>query len=153
MPPWQLQLGACATEAARGLPKFQCERTSRIRPDRPDAIFGLGRGLGLFGRLGDLPFPAQMMAFDFETYLPEDCLTKVDRMSMAHSIESRVPLLDHQVVEFAASLPVSMKIEAGRRKHLLKQLAFECGTHQVNGSHPTGAQSAQSAARTERAIR
>ena len=77
-----------------------------------------------FGRLGDLPFPAQMMAFDFETYLPEDCLTKVDRMSMAHSIESRVPLLDHQVVEFAASLPVSMKIESGRRKHLLKQLAF-----------------------------
>jgi asparagine synthase (glutamine-hydrolysing) len=77
-----------------------------------------------FGRLSGLPLTAQMMAFDFETYLPEDCLTKVDRMSMAHSIESRVPLLDHLVVEFAASLPVSMKIQAGRRKHLLKQLAF-----------------------------
>ena len=77
-----------------------------------------------FARLGGLPFASQMMAFDFETYLPEDCLTKVDRMSMAHSIESRVPLLDHLVVEFAASLPVSMKIQGDRRKHLLKQLAY-----------------------------
>src|SRR3954467_10282709 len=77
-----------------------------------------------FERLASLPFAAQMMAFDFETYLPEDCLTKVDRMSMAHSIESRVPLLDHLVVEFAASLPVEMKIHGTRRKHLLKELAF-----------------------------
>ena len=77
-----------------------------------------------FARLGELPLAAQMMAFDFETYLPEDCLTKVDRMSMAHSIESRVPLLDHVVVEFAASLPATMKIARTRRKHLLKQLAF-----------------------------
>jgi asparagine synthase (glutamine-hydrolysing) len=78
-----------------------------------------------FDRLRGLPFPAQMMAFDFETYLPEDCLTKVDRMSMAHSIESRVPLLDHLVVEFAAGLPASLKIQGDRRKHLLKQLAFK----------------------------
>jgi asparagine synthase (glutamine-hydrolysing) len=77
-----------------------------------------------FARFDDLPLAAQMMSFDFETYLPEDCLTKVDRMSMAHSIESRVPLLDHQVIEFAASLPPSLKIQGGRRKHLLKELAF-----------------------------
>ena len=77
-----------------------------------------------FERVNDLPFASQMMAFDFETYLPDDCLTKVDRMSMAHSIESRVPLLDHLVVEFAASLPPAMKIQGARRKHLLKQLAF-----------------------------
>ena len=53
---------------------------------------------------------AQMMHFDFETYLPEDVLTKVDRMSMAHSIESRVPLLDNEVVDFAARCRRRFKI-------------------------------------------
>jgi asparagine synthase (glutamine-hydrolysing) len=77
-----------------------------------------------FARLAHLPFSAQMMAFDFETYLPGDCLTKVDRMSSAHGLESRVPLLDHVVAEFAASLPVPLKIQGERRKHLLKQLAY-----------------------------
>jgi len=77
-----------------------------------------------FERFSRLPVKAQMMSFDFETYLPEDCLVKVDRMSMAHSIESRVPLLDHLVVEFAASLPASLKMPGGRLKHLLKTLAF-----------------------------
>ena len=51
-----------------------------------------------------------MMRFDFETYLPDDVLTKVDRMSMAHSIESRVPLLDNRVIDFAATLPAHFKI-------------------------------------------
>ncbi|HMF28759.1 MAG TPA: asparagine synthase C-terminal domain-containing protein, partial [Candidatus Cybelea sp.] len=58
-----------------------------------------------------------------ETYLPEDVLTKVDRMSMAHSIESRVPLLDNEVIEFAAALPAAVKIKNGRRKHVLKEVA------------------------------
>ena len=77
-----------------------------------------------FARFAHLPLQAQLMSFDFETYLPEDCLVKVDRMSMAHSIESRVPLLDHFVIEFAAALPASMKMPGGRLKHLLKELAF-----------------------------
>lgn len=76
-----------------------------------------------FARLTALPWHAQMMHFDFETYLPEDILTKVDRMSMAHSLESRVPLLDNEVVEFAAQLPASLKIRGGRRKHILKEAA------------------------------
>jgi len=75
-------------------------------------------------RVGDLPLAAQTMALDFETYLPEDCLTKMDRMSMAHSIESRVPLLDHHVVELAASFPPHLKIQGGTLKHLLRQMAF-----------------------------
>jgi asparagine synthase (glutamine-hydrolysing) len=76
-----------------------------------------------FGRFTSLPWDAQMMRFDFETYLPEDILVKVDRMSMAHSIESRVPLLDNEVVEFAARLPAAVKIRNGRRKHILKEAA------------------------------
>jgi asparagine synthase (glutamine-hydrolysing) len=76
-----------------------------------------------FERFSELPWPSQMMRFDAETYLPEDVLTKVDRMSMAHSIESRVPLLDNQVIEFASTLPASLKIKNGRRKHVLKEVA------------------------------
>ena len=76
-----------------------------------------------FDDLGDLPFGSQMMKFDFRTYLPEDVLVKVDRMSMAHSIESRVPLLDNHVIDFAASLPLRTKIHNGVRKVLLKQVA------------------------------
>jgi asparagine synthase (glutamine-hydrolysing) len=76
-----------------------------------------------FARFGRLPWPGQMMNFDFETYLPEDILTKVDRMSMAHSIESRVPLLDNDVVDFAARLPAALKIRNGRKKHILKEAA------------------------------
>jgi asparagine synthase (glutamine-hydrolysing) len=64
-----------------------------------------------------------MMRFDADTYLPEDVLTKVDRMSMAHSIESRVPLLDNEVVGFASALPAALKIKDGRRKHILKEVA------------------------------
>jgi asparagine synthase (glutamine-hydrolysing) len=73
-----------------------------------------------FDRFEALPHDSRMMRFDFETYLPEDVLTKVDRMSMAHSIESRVPLLDNHVIDFAASLPARFKIRDGRRKHVLK---------------------------------
>jgi asparagine synthase (glutamine-hydrolysing) len=76
-----------------------------------------------FRRFRALPWDGQMMHFDFETYLPEDILVKVDRMSMAHSIESRVPLLDNEVVEYAARLPAAVKIRNGRRKHILKEAA------------------------------
>ncbi len=76
-----------------------------------------------FERYGALPWASQMMRFDLDTYLPDDVLTKVDRMSMAHSIESRVPLLDNEVIEFANALPATMKIRNGRRKHLLKEVA------------------------------
>jgi asparagine synthase (glutamine-hydrolysing) len=74
-----------------------------------------------FDRFAALPHESRMMRFDFETYLPEDVLTKVDRMSMAHSIESRVPLLDNSVIDFAATLPARFKIHDGRRKHVLKE--------------------------------
>ena len=74
-----------------------------------------------FARFASLPMQSRMMRFDFETYLPEDVLTKVDRMSMAHSIESRVPLLDNEVIDFAATLPARFKIKGRTRKHVLKE--------------------------------
>jgi len=93
---------------------------ARRRMREPDAEHRLARH---FERYSHLPWPSQMMRFDTDTYLPEDVLTKVDRMSMAHSIESRVPLLDNEVVAFASTLPASLKIRAGRRKHILKEVA------------------------------
>jgi asparagine synthase (glutamine-hydrolysing) len=53
------------------------------------------------------------------SYLPEQLLVKVDRASMAHSLEARSPFLDHKVMEFAARLPSDFKIKNGRKKHLL----------------------------------
>jgi asparagine synthase (glutamine-hydrolysing) len=76
-----------------------------------------------FARFAHLPWASQMMRFDAETYLPDDVLTKVDRMSMAHSLESRVPLLDNEVIAFASTLPAAFKIRNGRRKHVLKEVA------------------------------
>lgn len=58
---------------------------------------------------------------DIKSYLPLDILTKVDRMSMAHSIEAREPLLDHKLVEFAATIPSELKLRHGVTKHIFKQ--------------------------------
>jgi asparagine synthase (glutamine-hydrolysing) len=102
------------------------EKPALLSPDIRRLLNGSDPELeaaGRFERFGDLPWASQMMRFDAETYLPEDVLTKVDRMSMAHSIESRVPLLDNSVVDFAWSLPSSLKIRSGRRKHVLKEVA------------------------------
>ena len=62
------------------------------------------------------------MYLDLKTYLVDDVLTKVDRMSMAVSLEVRVPLLDHRLLEFAATVPSSLKLKAGTSKYLLRRL-------------------------------
>lgn len=70
---------------------------------------------------------SRLLYLDTKTYLNADILTKVDRMSMAASLEVRAPMLDHQFVEWAVSLPVDWKYRAGTRKHILKKLAERLG--------------------------
>ncbi len=66
---------------------------------------------------------SRMMFTDIRTYMAEDILTKVDRMSMAHALEVRSPLLDYRIVEFACRLPLSLKIRRMVTKFILKQAA------------------------------
>ncbi|MGH7492057.1 MAG: asparagine synthase (glutamine-hydrolyzing), partial [bacterium] len=58
---------------------------------------------------------------DIKTYLVDDILTKVDRTSMAHALEVRVPILDHEVMEYAARIPAAFKLRSGEGKHILKR--------------------------------
>jgi asparagine synthase (glutamine-hydrolysing) len=65
----------------------------------------------------------RVLCLDFKTYLPDQLLTKMDVSTMAHSVEGRSPLLDKQLIEFAATIPTSLRLRGYTTKYLLKKLA------------------------------
>lgn len=94
-----------AAEVVRGI-----EPTSVLHGNSPDMV--------------GLDAMQKMMLLDTLSYLPDDILVKVDRAAMGVSLETRVPFLDHRVVEFASRLPQSMKYRDGRGKWILRQVLY-----------------------------
>ena len=77
---------------------------------------------GLWDRFPDGPM--HMMLLDLLRYLPDDILVKVDRAAMASSLETRVPFLDHSLIEYLFRLPFGMKYRGGSTKHLLREVLY-----------------------------
>lgn len=82
---------------------------------------------GYFDRSPDGDPISEMLYVDTKTYLPGDILTKVDRMSMATSLEVRVPILDHPFVEWVTGLSSKWKMPGGRQKYIFRKLAERLG--------------------------
>jgi asparagine synthase (glutamine-hydrolysing) len=111
--------------------------------DAKEALYAGGKNgfespLALYRRTYDTCSAADPLAklqhVDLAIYLPDDILVKADRMSMANSLELRVPFLDHRVVQFAATLPTSLKLRGFTKKYILKRLmAPRLPTSSVHG--------------------
>lgn len=97
----------------------EAEKTELVQTPIPSSLSSLLMGLRTSAP-GDGVAP--YLEFDQSYYLPDDILVKSDRMSMAHAVEVRPPFLDHRIIEFAATLPTSMKIRGTQQKYLLKEL-------------------------------
>jgi len=93
------------------------EKAALVNVPLPGALAGMLRDLSPEGDGVNA-----YLRFDQRWYLPDDILAKVDRMSMAHSIEVRPPFLDHRIVEFAASLPGHLKVRGKAQKIVLREL-------------------------------
>ncbi len=95
---------------------YRSDQLTARSGDHAAALFGEH-----FARAGRFDPLAQQQYVDIKTYLADNILTKVDRMSMAVSLEARVPLLDYHIVEFALNLPPRMKLNGSRTKAILRK--------------------------------
>jgi asparagine synthase (glutamine-hydrolysing) len=93
------------------------EKRSLLQPMLPPALDSVLRELAAAG-----DHLQAYLWFDQKYFLPDNILTKVDHASMAHAVEVRPPFLDHRIVEFASSLPASLKIQGSRQKVILRNL-------------------------------
>ena len=113
--------------ASRSIRHLHFQLLSRWTNPEAIVINGVEPTLKLFDE--DLLFPAEdlksMMVRDMKSYLPDDILVKVDRACMAVSLEGRSPYLDHNIVEFALSLPLSFKLRNGEAKWILRQVLYK----------------------------
>ncbi len=98
----------------------ESQKHSLVRPQLPASLDTILEDFSNLSPSGDSP--EEFLRLDQKYYLPDDILTKSDRMSMAHSLEVRPPFLDHRIVEFAALLRGSLKIRGAQQKFILKQL-------------------------------
>jgi asparagine synthase (glutamine-hydrolysing) len=113
LPRMQRYIDAISLFPDRALRNLLEPGTAAASPPLFEDALRESRGLDALSRLQDL---------DLRTYLPGDILTKVDRMSMAHSLEARVPLLDHPLVEFACGLPADLRMRGEQTKFLLRRI-------------------------------
>ncbi len=102
---------------------FSANEINELMVDSSTANYAL---LGMNSPLSrTLSATEKQALFDIDFYLKDDLLTKVDRASMRYSLETRVPILDHTVVEFALNLDPALKVNNGTTKHLLKEVLYE----------------------------
>ena len=92
----------------------------------------------LFDRMSNQPLLNRMLYVDTKTWLPDDLLVKADKMTMAASVELRVPLLDYRVLEFAASLPMHYKVSGWKLKRILKAALVESVPREILNRKKTG---------------
>jgi asparagine synthase (glutamine-hydrolysing) len=107
---WMMFLNSAEKDAL-----YQSDLRVTLNDDLTAEYFG-----GYFERASRFDRLAQQQYVDVKTYLADDIMTKVDRMSMAVSLEAREPLLDYRIVEFALNLPPQMKLNGSRTKSILR---------------------------------
>ena len=98
-------------------PLLSAEVKSSLNGERP-----FERLHQLYDEAGPVDYLTRIQYIDFMSYLPDDILVKVDRTSMLNSLETRVPLLDHELLELVAATPSHFRLRGSQQKYILKQI-------------------------------